>query len=99
MSLPLHVRAEAKDLGPGLYKVLGIEEALKERVPLGRVLVDLRKGPEIALEALASFDVGGVLAEQQVDRAMPQLHSLSRDDAVGPGDAIRVQANGQINVL
>lgn len=100
MSLPLHLRAETRGLVPGIYKVLGIDEALRERFPLSRVLVDLRQGPEIDQSAVASFGVAGILSRKRTLReVLPQIYGLSLDNAVTPGDAICLRPNGQVNVL
>lgn len=100
MSLPLHVRALNDGLSPGLYKVLTIEEALRQLFPLDRVLVDQRQGAEVDLTALRSLGVAGILSERRTAfSVLPQLYSLSLSNAVAPGDAIRVQPNGQVNVL
>lgn len=99
MSLPLHVRAQNAGVAPGLYKVLGIAEALRQQFPLNRVLIDIRQGPEVDISALASFGIAGVVARIRMECEVPQLYALTIEEAVSAGDAIRVQPSGQINVL
>lgn len=100
MSLPLHCRAVNDGLIPGLYKVLLIEEALRQLVPLDRVLVDLRQDPDVDLTSLLAFGIAGILFNGRAEGCgLPQLHSFSVGNAVAPGDAIRVQSSGQVNIL
>lgn len=99
MSLPLHLRAQNIGVAPGLYKVLGVAEALQQQFPLSRVLIDTRHGPEVELAALASFGIAGVVSATREEGDVPQLYALSVEEALAAGDAIRVQPSGQINVL
>lgn len=100
MSLTLHLRAVNIDLPGGLYKVLDIGEALTLRYLPKDILLDLRNGPEVALDSLAAFGFAGVVSAGITNGcSLPQLHSLSSDVAVSAGDAIRVGPAGKINVL
>lgn len=99
MARPLHLHAQNDGVAPGLYKVLGIAEALEERFPLKRVLVDLRTGPVIDASSLASFGIAGTICNDRLDHELPQLRALAQGDVLGAGDAIRVHGSGQINIL
>ena len=100
MSLPLHLRGVNVGLLPGLYKILGIEEALRQQFASNSVLIDLRDGPDVALTSLAAFGYAGIVAEGSVTESpLPVLHSLSIAAAIGEGDAVRVHADGKLNVL
>lgn len=101
MSLTLHLRAEKSvSLPAGLYKVLDLREALTLQIPPARILIDLRGGPEVDLSAVGALGFGGtILADDRMVDHVPNLRSLTVPQAVGPGDAIRVQADGKINVL
>ncbi|UFW46266.1 MULTISPECIES: His-Xaa-Ser system radical SAM maturase HxsC [Bradyrhizobium] len=99
MARPLHLHARNDGVAPGLYKVLGIAEALEERFPLNRVLVDLRAGPVIDVSSLASFGIAGAICNERIDHDLPQLHALAHGEVLGPGDAARVHGSGQINIL
>lgn len=99
MAQPLHLHARNNGVAPGLYKVLGIAEALEERFPLNRVLVDLRTGPVVDVLSLESFGIAGALCDEPSDHDLPHLSTLSHGDVLGRGDAVRVHGGGQINVL
>ncbi|MHC4042977.1 His-Xaa-Ser system radical SAM maturase HxsC [Bradyrhizobium sp. 23AC] len=99
MARPLHLHARNDGVAPGLYKVLGIAEALEQRFPLNRVLVDLRTGPVIDISSLASFGIAGAICNERIDHDLPQLHALAHGEVLDPGDAARVHGSGQINIL
>jgi His-Xaa-Ser system radical SAM maturase HxsC len=100
MSMPLHLRCTNANLPSGLYKVLGIEEALLQQFRSESVLVDIRSGPEVELASLAAFGFAGIVVDDAIDDCpLPHIHSLSIDVAVAQGDAARVLADGRINVL
>jgi hypothetical protein len=99
MSLPLHLRCTNASLPSGLYKVLGIEEALLQRFRPENVLVDIRRGPEVELTSVAAFGFAGFVSHGPlVDCSLPHIHSLSINTAVAQGDAARILADGKINV-
>ena len=54
MSLTLHVRAVNVGLPDGLYKVLGIGEALMLQHLPKDILLDLRNGPAVALNSVGT---------------------------------------------
>ncbi|MCS3929002.1 His-Xaa-Ser system radical SAM maturase HxsC [Bradyrhizobium elkanii] len=99
MARPLHLHARNNGVAPGLYKVLGIAEALEKRFPLNRVLVDLRTGPVIDVSSLAAFGIAGAVCNEPIDHDLPQLRELVQGDLLGPGDAVRVHGSGQVNIL
>jgi His-Xaa-Ser system radical SAM maturase HxsC len=82
-----------------LYKVLGIAEALQQQFPLSRVLIDIRHGPEVDVDAFMSFGIAGIVSRVRTECEVPQLYALSIEEAIGAGDVIRVQPSGQVNVL
>ncbi|MGY4225140.1 His-Xaa-Ser system radical SAM maturase HxsC [Bradyrhizobium sp. USDA 4503] len=101
MSLTLHLRAEKSvSLPAGLYKVLDLREALTLQTLPARVLIDLRSGPEADLAALGALGFGGaILGNDTTGDLVPNLRRLTVPQAVGAGDAIRVQMDGRINIL
>lgn len=100
MSLTLHLRGFNIGLPSGLYKVLGINEALMQRHAPKDTLVDLRTGPEVSLASVAAFGFAGVISASRNKKCpLPQLHTLSNDAALAPGDAVRIGTDGKINVL
>lgn len=101
MSLTLHLRAEkSASLAAGLYKVLTLREALALRFPIQRVLVDLRSKLEVDCEALRTLGfAGAIVSDEHTDNRVPNLSRLTVPSALGPGDAIRLHADGKINVL
>jgi His-Xaa-Ser system radical SAM maturase HxsC len=100
MSLSLHLRAANVGLAARLYKVLDLAEALTQRYAPKDTLVDVRTGPDVALESIAAFGFAGVISQESLDDApLPQLHSLSINEALAAGDAARVSTEGKINVL
>src|SRR3981081_1823736 len=100
MSLPLQLRCTNANVPSGLYKVLGIEEALLQCFRPANVLVDIRSGPAVELTSVATFGFAGFVAHRPlVDCRLRHIHSLSINAAVAQGDAARILADGKINVL
>lgn len=101
MSLPLntHGKISGGQLS-GLFKVLELREVLQQSVAFDRCLIDLRASPPADLGALASFGIGGAIVnDQPAHSPLPLLHSLKMPKVVAPGDAVRIQRNGQVNVM
>jgi len=100
VSLTLHVRAVNVGLPDGLYKVLGIGEALMLQHLPKDILLDLRNGPAVALNSVGTLGFAGIISATFLKQCpLPQLHSISTDDALASGDAIRVSNGGKVNVL
>lgn len=101
MSLPLNARGTFSGGNiDGLFKVLDLREALQGLIPFNRCLIDLRSSQPVDLSALAAFGIRGFISEREIrDSPAPNLHSLNLERVVAPGDAVRVQLNGKINVL
>lgn len=101
--LALHTQGTIAGPGslPPVAKILTLEEALKEDHWIPDALIDQRQSTSVAEpSALVGIGVGGLLVGSPMPGSpLPQLHSLRAPEVVKPGDVIRIQPSGKIQVL
>ena len=100
--LPLHTQCVLNDLPQNqVLKVLRLDEALGSDLPPERIMVDLRRGPNVDLCGLAEVGFGAVLLDitENVSAVLPVLRDLNNPHVVAPGDVVRVRERGKISVL
>lgn len=102
MSLPLHTHATVQGLETGgLYKVLGLREALSGAYDPKHVLVRPAENELEVVDALLEHGFAGIeRSSSGVDGNRPGVFKAQDVQVIGEGDVIRVRpSNGMVSVL